>query len=107
MVVSGQVPIIQVRVIRVPEVAGVVQAEPRGLLHQRYGGELSGQEGWRFGGGAEHPGLTLFPTVSRPSKATFVCCTRCGGWNCWWLMLLGSGPGGGTCRGRSHKKGRG
>lgn len=44
MVVGGQVPIIHVRVIGVPEVAGVVKAEPRGLLHQRYGGDLSGQE---------------------------------------------------------------
>lgn len=40
LVVGGQVPIIHVRVIRVPEVAGVVEAEPRGLLHQRYGGDL-------------------------------------------------------------------
>lgn len=62
------------------------------------------RRGWRFGSGAGHPGLTLFPTVSRPSKATFVCCMCCGGWNCRWLMLLGSGPGGGTCRGRSHRK---
>lgn len=61
MVVSGQVPIIQVRVIRVPEVAGVVQAEPRGLLHQRYGGDLSGQEGVEIWGWGWAPWPHLVP----------------------------------------------
>lgn len=109
MVVGAQVPIVHVGVIGAPDVAGVVKAVPRGLLHERYGGDLSGPE--QVGdlapgeGGAGHPSLTLFPTVSRPSRAMFVCCTRCGGWNCRWLMLLGSGPEGNTCREWSHKKG--
>ena len=44
MVVGAQVPIIHVGIIGAPDVAGVVKAVPRGLLHKRYGGDLSGPE---------------------------------------------------------------
>ena len=70
----------------------------RGLLRSGGGGDL--------GRGLGTPGLTFFPTVSRPSRATFVCCIFCGGWNCRWFMLLGSGPEGGTCKGQNHKGGQ-
>lgn len=45
MVVGGQVLIIHVWVIGAPDVAGVVKAEPCGLLHKRYRGDVSGRDG--------------------------------------------------------------
>lgn len=52
LVVGGQVAIIQLRVIGAPDVAGVVQAEPCGLLDERdREGSCQVRRGWGFGGG--------------------------------------------------------
>lgn len=42
MVVSSQVPLISVRFIVVPDIAGVVKSEPCGLLHKMKTVEWSG-----------------------------------------------------------------
>ena len=73
MVVGGQVAIIQVRVIGAPDIAGVVKAEPCGLLHQRdREGTSQVRRGWGFGAGAGYPRPYLFPH-GLPAKQGNIC----------------------------------
>lgn len=79
MVVGSQVPLVSVRFIGAPDVAGVVNSEPCGLLQEMETGGWSGLRSivrGRDGCGT----VTLFPTDSLPSRATFVCCIRWGRW---------------------------
>lgn len=78
MVVGRQVPLISVRLVGAPNVAGVVNREPCGLLHKMKTGCSGLRRILRGRGGCGT--LTLFPTDSLPSRATFVCCIRWGGW---------------------------
>lgn len=80
MVVGGEVPLISVLFIGTPNIAGVVKSEPCGLLHKRGARErkVKTQNIVRDWDGCSS--LTLFPTDSLPSRATFDCCIRWGGW---------------------------
>lgn len=107
LVVGGQVVGVHVRLAGAPHVARVVEAVPRGLLpcRGRQRGPVRSGGGRDGVWGSDTAALTLFPTISRPGRATFVCCIRWGCWNCQRLMLLGSGPGGHACRGQNQEMG--